>query len=395
MRDSLRNCETTINQFTGRVNEINASLNAAAKVKINETLSQAQTWAITIALVGFAVSVFLGLILAGNLSRPIRRLAEQVSLVSQGDLRLELESQHRGDEIGVLSKAFSNMVESLRSQTGQINEGVGILASSVKEISVTVAQLTENVARASSAVTETTSTAEELRQAGKLSAEKARVVAETAQEAVKASVQGTGATKDTIMKMTLIREQMSSVGDTVVRLNENTLAIGTIVQTVQDLADQSNLLAVNASIEAARAGDRGKGFAVVAQEIKSLADQSKKATEHIGTILGEITKSVDGVVMATEQGSKAVRDGVEQSNQSAESIRELEALVVKSSQAASVIDASTSQQFTGIDQVVSAMGSIEDVMHQLVAVSSQLKSGASRLSELGDGLNTLSERYKS
>jgi methyl-accepting chemotaxis protein len=395
MRDSLRNCETTINQFTARVNAINSSLNAAAKAKINETLSQSQTWAIAITVVGFAVSVFLGLILAGNLSRPIRRLAEQAYLVSQGDLRLQLESQHRGDEIGVLSKAFSNMVEGLRTQTRQINQGVEILASSVKEISVTVAQMTESVSRASSAVTETTSTAEELRQAGKLSAEKAKVVAETAQDAVKASMQGTQATKDTITKMSLIREQMTSVVDTVVRLNENTVAIGTIVETVQDLADQSNLLAVNASIEAARAGDHGKGFAVVAQEIKSLSDQSKNATEHIGTILGEITKSVNRVVMAAEQGSKAVQDGVEQSRQSADSIRELEGLVAKSSQAATIIDASTSQQFTGIDQVVSAMASIEDVMHQLVAVSSQLKSGASRLSDLGDGLNALSEKYKS
>jgi methyl-accepting chemotaxis protein len=395
MMNSLRECETTINQFTVRVNQINASLNTAAKAKIDNTSSLAQTWAMIIAVVGFGISIVLGLFLAGNLSGPIQRLAKQASLVSDGDLTLEIDSHRRSDEVGVLSQAFANMVKSLRTQTRKIGEGVGILASSAREISATVAQMNESVSRASSAIAETTSTAEELRQGGGLSAEKAKMVAETAQEAVRASKQGTEATKDTIIKMSLIREQMTSVNDTVVKLNENTLVIGTIVRTVQDLADQSNLLAVNASIEAARAGESGKGFSVVAQEIKSLADQSKGATKHISGILEEINKSVNRVVMATEQGSKAVLDGVEQSKQSADCIRELEALVVKSSEAASIIDATTAQQFTGIDQVVAAMSNIEVVMNQLVAVSSQLKSGASGLSDLGDDLNGLVEKYKS
>ncbi len=195
--------------------------------------------------------------------------------------------------------------------------------------------------------------------------------------------------------MNLIKEQVTSISDTVLRLNENTRAIGTIIQTVQDLTDQSNLLAVNASIEAARAGDQGKGFAVVAQEIKSLADQSRKGTEQVAGILEEITRAVNGVVMATEQGHKAVQEGVEQSVRSADSITELEVIVARSSQAASIIDASTSQQFTGIDQVVEAMSNIQEVMHQLVAASGQPKTGASSLSDLGNDLNTLVKKYKS
>jgi methyl-accepting chemotaxis protein len=394
MNEVLRTCETAIGQFTVRANEMNASLNTAAKAKISEALSRAQIWAIGIAAVGFVVSVLLGLIVAGNLSKPMRRLAQQAALVSEGNLALRIEFQHRRDEIGVLSKAFANMVESLGTQTRQIIEGVNVLASSAGEISVTVTQINESIARASSAVTETASTAEELRQAGKVSADKAKMVMEIAQEALHASTQGSEATKDTITKMNVIKDQVTTVGETVVRLNENSRAIGTVVQTVHDLADQSNLLAVNASIEAARAGDQGKGFAVVAHEIKSLADQSKRATQQIGGILEEITKSVNGVVMAAEQGSKAVGDGVEQSKLSADCIKELGVIVARSSQAASIIDASTSQQFTGIDQVVEAMSSIEQVMDQLVAASGQLKDGASRLTELGHGLNTLILEYK-
>jgi len=393
--EGLRACETIIGQFTRHVSEVNASLNAVAKEKISEALSQAQVSAIGIAVIGFGLSALLGLIVAGNLSRPIRRLVDQASLVSEGDLTVNIEAQQRGDEMGVLSRAFSKMMDSLRAQVRQIGESVNVLAGSAGEMSTTAAQLSESIARASSVITETTSTAEELRQAGRISADNAKMVTQTAQEAVRASTQGTEAAKETIRKMSLIKEQVTLVSDTVLRLNENTLAIGTIIQTVQDLADQSNLLAVNASIESARAGGQGKGFAVVAQEIKSLADQSKKGTGQIAGILEEITKAVNGVVMATEQGHKAVLEGVEQSMRSADSIRELEVIVARSSQAASVIDASTSQQFSGIDQVVEAMSNIEEVMRQLVAASDQLNSGASRLSGLGSDLNMLVQKYKS
>ena len=131
--------------------------------------------------------------------------------------------------------------------------------------------------------------------------------------------------------MNLIKDQMESIGETVVRLSEHSQAIGNIIATVQDLADQSNLLAVNASIEAARAGDYGKGFAVVAHEIKTLADQSRQATEQVTSILQDTRKWVSAVVMATEQGGKAVDAGVAQSVQASESIRLLTEGVTSSS----------------------------------------------------------------
>src|SRR4030067_173625 len=106
-----------------------------------------------------------------------------------------------------------------------------------------------------------------------------------------------------------IQEQMESIAQSIVRLSEQGQAIGEIIATVNDLAEQSNMLAVNAAIEAAKAGEQGKGFAVVAQEVKSLAEQSKQATAQVRTILGDIQKATSGAVMATEQGSKAGETG--------------------------------------------------------------------------------------
>src|SRR5207253_8764623 len=107
-----------------------------------------------------------------------------------------------------------------------------------------------------------------------------------------------------------IRLQMEAIAESIAGLSEQTQAISEIITTVNDLADQSNLLAVNAAIEAAKAGEQGKGFAVVAQEVRNLAEQSKQATAQVRTILGEIQRAANAAVLATEQGTRVVEGGM-------------------------------------------------------------------------------------
>ncbi len=347
-----------------------------------------------IAIVVAAIAGFVAFVLARTITRPILALANQASSVTKGDLTFEVATHHRSDEIGVLNHTFETMVDSLRLQTRQTLEGIHVLASSAAEISTTVQQLAMSTTKTSAAVAETTTTVEEVKQAARVSNEKARSVSESSKQAVRISQEGKKATEDTIQKMTLIKDQMESVGETVVKLSEQSRAIEDIIATVQDLADQSNLLAVNASIEAARAGDQGKGFAVVAHEIKTLADQSRDATEQVRGILQENRKWVSAVVMATEQGIKAVDAGVQQSLLAGDSIQALSGSVAESSQAAGVIDSSTEQQFIGVDQVASAMGNIEEAMQQNLSGTVQLETAARRLQDLGDQLKHLVDRYR-
>ena len=243
-------------------------------------------------------------------------------------------------------------------------------------------------------MTETTATVEEVKQAAGMASFRSKRVALLAEEAVKVSSEGRKATEETVARMNLIKEQMESVGETVVRLSEHGRAIEDLIATVQDLAEQSNLLAVNASIEAARAGEQGKGFAVVAQEIKSLAEQSRDATEQVRSILEETRKWVSAVVMATEQGTKAVDKGVEQSVNAGDAIGALNSSVEESAQAASVIQTISEQQVTGMDQVSTAMAGIEMTISQNLAGTRQLEMAAKRLSDLGNQLRTLVEAYR-
>lgn len=335
-----------------------------------------------------------GVLVVQGISRPVKALAGAAARIGEGDLNVHVPDVRGSDEMGVLANAFRTMVESLRQQIRRVTEGMSVLSSAASEISATVSQVTSSTSQTSAAVTETTATVEQLKQAAWLASQRAKDVATGSREAVHTSEVGKKATEDTIDKMRLIQEQVESIGETVVRLSEHSRTIEHIIGTVQDLADQSNLLAVNASIEASRAGDHGKGFAVVAHEIKALADQSREATQRIRSILEETRKWISAVVMATEQGSKAVQVGVQHSVQAVDSIGQLSGMVEASSQAAKVIEASSTQQLAGVEQVSSAMQSIDVAIRQTTSSAEQLEEAAGRLAELGGHLKELVGRYQ-
>ncbi|NKE73443.1 HAMP domain-containing methyl-accepting chemotaxis protein [Candidatus Manganitrophus noduliformans] len=281
-----------------------------------------------------------------------------------------------------------------RSITRQLREAIAQLSSSSAEILAMTTQVAAGAAETATAISETTTTVEEVKQTAQVASQKAKYVSETAQKASQSSQTGRRSVEGSIEGMGRIREQTESIAESIVRLSEQSQAIGEIIATVSDLAEQSNLLAVNASIEAAKAGEQGKGFAVVAQEVRSLAEQSKQATAQIRTILSDIQKATSGAVMATEQGSKAVEAGVAQSTEAGESIRVLAESIVEAAQASTQIAASSQQQLVGMDQVAMAMENIKQASTQNVASTKQAETAAQGLHELGQKLKHLLERQQ-
>jgi methyl-accepting chemotaxis protein len=233
-----------------------------------------------------------------------------------------------------------------------------------------------------------------MRQASQQSSQKAQYVTDTAQRALEVSQNGQKAVEETANVMDRIREQMETIAQTVVRLSEQSQSIGGIIASVTDLADQSNLLAVNAAIEAAKAGEQGKGFSVVAQEIKSLAEQSKQATAQVRGILSDVQKATSSAVMATEQGSKAVEAGVKQATQAGEANRVLTETSGVAVQAAVQIAASNQQQVVGMDQIGVAMESINQAGSQNAGSLRQMETSAKTLHELGQNLKGLVLQFK-
>lgn len=335
--------------------------------------------------IGSLARTFTGMI------RSLKDKAQIAQKIATGDLTVEATPLSDADALG---NAFSAMVVNLRQQIKEIMEGVNVLASSGNEIMASVSQLTSGAAETSTAVSETTTTVEEVKQTTDVSSQKAKHVAELGQKSVEISRAGLKSIEDTINGMNRIKEQVESIADMVVRLSEQSQAIGEIIATVNDLAEQSNLLAVNASIEAAKAGEQGKGFAVVAQEIRSLAAQSKQATTQVRNILFDVQKAISSAVMATELGSKAVEEGVRLSTQAGKAIDVLADSVTESTNAAIQIAASSQQQLIGMDQVVSAMGNIREAALQMASSTKQTEKSAHDLHSLGLRLQEIVKFYR-
>jgi methyl-accepting chemotaxis protein len=327
-------------------------------------------------------------------SRMIATLREMVSAaqaIAAGDLRARVTPQ---SDVDALGNAFATMVDNLRRTTSDLAEAVNVLAASSSQILASTTQVASGAAETGTAIAQTTTTVEEVKQTALVSSQKAKYVSESAQRATQVGATGRKAVEAAVTGIQRIQTQVESIAESVVRLSEQSQAIGEIIATVNDLAEQSNLLAVNAAIEAAKAGEQGRGFAVVAQEVKSLAEQSKHATAQVRTILSDIQKATTAAVLATEQGSKAVEAGVLQSAEAGETIRQLVDSLTEAAQAASQITASSQQQLVGTDQVALAMENIKQASAQNVAGTRQTETAARNLNELGQRLKLLVVQYK-
>jgi hypothetical protein len=276
-----------------------------------------------------------------------------------------------------------------RSITGPLRETIGTLASAATEIVASTTQQAAGAAEEATAVQETSVTVDEVKQTAQVSSQKARAVADVAQRSVQISQEGRRVVEESAKGMQETKGRMETIAERVLALSEQAQAIGEVMITVNDLADQSNLLAVNAAIEAARTGEAGRGFAVVAAEVKALAERSKQATVQVRGILSEIQKATQSAVMAAEQGVKTSEAGVGLAARSGESIRLLSESLAESAQAAQQIVASAEQQSAGMDQAALAMRNIQQASAQNMASTRQVERAAQDLRELARRLQAV------
>ncbi|WP_320169181.1 methyl-accepting chemotaxis protein [Maridesulfovibrio sp.] len=405
--------------------------------KLGPTLQARNASAISNTYILGAIVVILGLcavfFIARDITKPLKRVVDAAYRIAGGDMSITMGETQRADELGDLSKAFGKMteslnemssamervadsdltvsikpksdkdtigkslaamVENLKSDNVKIHEAVRILSTSLSQISAASAELTASAAETASAVAETNATVEEVKQTAHLSSEKSRQVADVARKAVTTSQHGKQSAEDAASGMKNIRNQMDTIAQSIVRLSEQSQHIGDIIYVVNDIADQSNILAVNASIEASKAGEEGRGFTVVAREIRNLSDQSKHSVSQIQSILADIQKATSSAVMITEEGGKAVEAGAKLSSQTGEAILNLSSVINQSAQSSAQIAASSQEQLAGMDQVAVALSSIKQAGEQNLESSRQLEEAVKDLDRQARSLRDMMERFK-
>lgn len=275
-----------------------------------------------------------------------------------------------------------------------VRDAVNRLATSSHEILATTAQQAAGTHQAASAVTESVATVEELALTADQAAQRADAVAEAARKSEEVGIAGHDAVSRSMVAMQAVKEQVESIAESILALAERAQAIGEITAVVRDIAEQTNVLALNAAVEASRAGEHGKGFAVVAGEVKSLAEQSKKATGQVRQILEEIQQATNNAVLSTEEGTRSVGAAEEVVRQAGDTIGALRQTLADSARSAVQISASANQQAAGVVQLTQGMKRMDQVTKQHAAATSEIELAAQNLNTLSNELASLTSVAK-
>jgi methyl-accepting chemotaxis protein len=317
--------------------------------------------------------------------------AHVISKITQGDLMPKIRPFSEKDVWGNL---YAQMLNHLRQLASQIQEATDNLSKANSNICAATAEQAATVSSQAASVAETSATVEEVRQTAKQSVERAQLVSKMASNTLKLAENGLDAAKRTEAGILSLKDQVRHIAETILNLSEQTLQIGQIIATVNDIADQSNLLALNAAMEAARAGEAGRGFAVVAGEVRNLAEQSRQATAQVSGILSEIQKAANTAVMVTEKGTKSAESGVELAQSTGDSIRVIREHTQQAVAAAEQIAATSRQQLAGMDQITRAMENISQGATQTQKGMHQVDQAAQTLNDLAKQLTNIVQKYK-
>jgi methyl-accepting chemotaxis protein len=312
--------------------------------------------------------------------------------VANGDLSVSVEVDPRDN--GSILYAMRTMVESLRdmvSRTVNISMNIASASSQLHATSDQIATGAEEVASQTSTVA---NASEEMASTSAEIAANCTNAAESSRRTSEYANTGVAVVQETIVGMGKIAERVKHTASTIDALGTRSEQIGDIIGTIEDIADQTNLLALNAAIEAARAGEQGRGFAVVADEVRALAERTTKATKEIGAMIKAIQSETREAVRSMEEGVQEVEKGAASSEKSGESLREILEQINEVTMQINQIATAAEQQTATTSEITSNIHQVTEVVHQSARGADETSSAAAQLSEQSQQLQNLVGRFR-
>jgi twitching motility protein PilJ len=322
----------------------------------------------------------------------IQRLLNEVRGVAEGDLTAEAEVT--ADMTGSIADAFNMMIGYLRDIITGVQNATLQVSSSANEIQTTTEHLSQGSEAQADQIIQASAAIEQMASSISQVSRDATVSASVGGESLSNARQGATAVRNTITGMHRIRDQVQETAKRIKRLGEGSQEIGEIVQLIGDIADRTSILALNASIQAAMAGEAGQGFAVVAEEVERLAERSTEATKQIETLIRTIQTETTEAVAAMEATTNEVVEGSRLAEEAGDALREIESVSERLAELNQSISLASSQQASGSETLAASMQEIAEVTQQTAAGTKQAAVSISRLAELADGLRASVSTFK-
>ena len=328
-----------------------------------------------------------------SLQRSIADLLNLISQVARGDLTLrgKVTNDALGnvaDSINFMLDNFTTVLERVRKAAVEVSTNANLILTATDEMSNGTGQQDQEITNTASAV-------EELTVSMKQVSNNAEASAEAARRALDAAEQGNRAVRDTLDGMQRIRSSVQATARKIKSLGDRSLEISEIINVINDITEQTNLLALNAAIEAARAGEAGRGFAVVADEVRKLAEHSRTATKDIAALIKAIQAETNEAVVVMEEGTKEVEVGAGLADQAGKALEAISSVVRQSAELVQEISLASKQQVRGTEGVANAMQIISGITRQTSQSARQAAGGVGSLVKLSEQLVDALSQFRS
>jgi methyl-accepting chemotaxis protein len=348
---------------------------------------------IVVAVVAFVVvALLIGIIFVLIRRIVLHPLTEVIGKMDNADLNTALNS-NRTDEIGSLQIAFDRFVFSIKETLMQVSESAAAVASASSEISSSTEEMAAGAQKQTSQAGEVASAVEEMTNTIVENSKNASNTADTAKQARMSAEEGGKIVESTVVGMKRIADVVNKSAETVKALGQSSNQIGEIIGVIDDIADQTNLLALNAAIEAARAGEQGRGFAVVADEVRKLAERTTKATKEIADMIKKIQSETVGAVSSMEEGTKEVDNGIQLADKAGSSLQEIVTISQKVMDMVTQIAAASEEQSSASEQISKNVEAISSVTSESAQGTQQIAHAAEDLNRLTENLQQLVGKF--
>src|SRR5579864_1628584 len=327
-----------------------------------------------------------------SLQKSVTEFLTIVSQIARGDLTLR--GRVTNDALGNVVDSVNYMLDNFVKVLERVRKGAVDVQSSANEILIASEEMSTGAIQQDQEITNTSSAVEQLTVSMKQVSNNAEASAEAARRALDAAEQGNRAVRDTLEGMQRIRSSVQATAKRIKALGDRSLEISEIVNVINDITEQTNLLALNAAIEAARAGEAGRGFAVVADEVRKLAEHSRAATKDIAALIKAIQAETNDAVIVMEEGTKEVEVGAKLADQAGRALDAISTVVRQSAELVQEISLASKQQVRGTEGVANAMQIISNITRQTSQGARQTSRTVEQLVHMSEQLNEALSQFR-